>query len=188
MLLSERCCRRVMTTLVRPSTVCLPLNDRNLECVCKEGRINFFHSVLYNSVLYLSYLKIHCNLPFSEMEDLDFFFPHHYLNLNPHLSYICGVFALTFVRAVCHFLTFSVCVCPSSLLSVTAGLSDHVYDVCLFHSMAQAGIATDLGMLWKCHCLVVLYFMTQFIQHWWFLSPSVAFCFVCLESGTVNKW
>lgn len=54
------------------------------------------------------------------------FFSHSYLNLNPHLSYIGRVFALTSVPAVCHFSTFSLCVCPSSLLSVTAGLGDHV--------------------------------------------------------------
>lgn len=74
MLLSEPCCRRVMTTLVRPNAVCLSLNDRNVECVCKEGQINFFHSVLYVCVLFLSYLEIHCNLSFSEIEDLEDFF------------------------------------------------------------------------------------------------------------------
>lgn len=58
---------------VRPSAVCLPLNDRNVECVCTEGRINFFHSVLYISVFSLSYLENHCNLSSSEIEDLDVF-------------------------------------------------------------------------------------------------------------------
>lgn len=76
-----------------------------------------------------------------------FFFFHHYLNLNPYLSYIGRVFALTSVPAVCHFSTFSLCVCPSSLLSVTAGLGDHVCGVCLFHSVAQEGMAINLGML-----------------------------------------
>ena len=77
------------------------------------------------------------------------FFSRHYLNLNPHLSYIGRVFALTSVPAVCHFLTFPLCVCPSSLLSVTAGLGDHVCGMCLFHSVRQGGIATDLGVAVK---------------------------------------
>lgn len=45
MLLSKPRCIRVMTILVRPTAVCLPLNDRNVEYVCTEGRINFFHSM-----------------------------------------------------------------------------------------------------------------------------------------------
>lgn len=53
MLLSEPCRRRVMTTLVRPNVVCLRLNDRNVECVCAAGGINFFHSVLYVSMPFL---------------------------------------------------------------------------------------------------------------------------------------
>lgn len=119
MLLSEPHCRRVMTTLVRPSTVCLPLNDRNVECVCKEGQINFFHSVLYVSMLPLSY-ENHCNLSSPEMEDLGVTFFLHYLNLNPHFSCIGSVFALTIVPYVwlCHFLTFSLCVCVSIIFFV----------------------------------------------------------------------
>lgn len=127
MLLSKPRCIRVMTTRVRASAVCLPLNDRNVECVCTEGRINFFHSVLYMSPCFpLSYLENHCNLFSPQIEDLDVFF-HHYLNLNPHLSYIGRVFALTSVPAVCHFSTFSLRMCPSFLLSVTAGLGDRVF-------------------------------------------------------------
>lgn len=117
MLLSEPRCRRVMTTLVRPSTVCLPLNDRNVECVCKEGQINFFHSVLYVSVLSLSYLENHCNLSSSWNGRFGcYFFPsfHHYLNLNPHFSYI-GRVSLWHLSLMCGCVSFLdlFCVCVS---------------------------------------------------------------------------
>lgn len=114
-------------------------------------------------------------------------FCYHYLNLNPHL-YIGKVFSLTSVPAASPFPTFSLRKCPSSLLSASAGLGGRVYPVWYFHIVAQVGITSVLGMLWKCHCLVELCFMIQFLQRQWFLSPSEAFCFVCVESRTVNKW
>lgn len=109
MLLSELSCRRVMTTLVRPSAVCLPLNDRNVACVCTQGQINSFHSVLYMSLRFL-FIEYHYNLIFSEIENLDVF---PLLNLNPQLSYTSRVFVLTSIPAVCHLLTFPVFVCVS---------------------------------------------------------------------------
>lgn len=52
MLLSERCCRRLMTSPSEPApSVRLPLNDRNVDCVCTQGRINSSHSALYVSAL-----------------------------------------------------------------------------------------------------------------------------------------
>lgn len=114
-----------------------------------DGSISFNMSSIPLFFL-LSYFENHCNLSSPEINDLCVFlcvcvfFDH--LNLNPHL-YTGKVFALTSVPAVCHFTTFSLCVCPSSLLSATAGLGDHVCGMCLFHSVAQEGIASDLGML-----------------------------------------
>ena len=93
------------------SAVCLPLNDRNVECVCTQGRINFFHS---GSVCFLlSYLENHCNLISFEKEDLVPPPITIWILIHPFQTSV-EFFALTSVPAVCHSSTFLLCVCPSS--------------------------------------------------------------------------
>ena len=70
-------------------------------------------------------------------------FCYHYLNLNPHL-YIGKVSDLTSVPVMCHSSTFSLCECPSSLLSVAVGLGDHVCGMWLFHSCSAGGHCLQL--------------------------------------------
>lgn len=126
---------------------------------------------------------------YREIEDLDVF-SDHYLNLNPHLSYMGRVSALTPLPAVCHLSTFSLRMCPSSPLSVTAGLGDRV-----FVSRCGAGgdrhrLGDALKMsLFGCAPLPdAVYTAAMISPQTPPLPPSVAFCFVCPEPGMVNEW
>lgn len=139
------------------SCLSLCVNERNVQCVSKGGSIPW---ILHSDLLDPEWtVWVFCS---------QFTVSHTYHTL---VRFFCVL--LTSVLALCDFSTFSLSLCPSFLLSVTAGLGDHV---CLFHSVAQEEIATTREMLGKCHCLVVLCFTTQFIQRQWFIY----FIFFCL--------
>lgn len=78
MLLSEPGCRRVMSTPVRPSAVCLSLNDRIVESIYTQGQINFSHSIPCVTVLSLSRHTLKTLLVCSEY--LTIFSPHIFLH------------------------------------------------------------------------------------------------------------
>lgn len=85
MLLSEPGCRRVMSTPVRPSAVCLSLNDRIVESIYTQGQINFSHSIPCVTVS----LSSHTENPSGIFlcEDLTIFRSSN-LNLNVQLYFI----------------------------------------------------------------------------------------------------
>lgn len=70
---SSQCCHSCAAVEWWPpssdSAVCLPLNDRNVECVCTDGSISFNMSSIPLFFL-LSYFENHCNLSSSEVKDL----------------------------------------------------------------------------------------------------------------------
>ncbi len=188
MLLSEPRCRRVMTTLVRASAVCLPLNDRNVECVCKQGRINFFHSPLYVSMLsiVISRKRLKSFLPRNGRFECFCLITiwilihtfHTSAGFSPwHLSPLC-VTSRPFLCVRVHHLF---CLW---LLAWVIMCAPCVY----FTAWDRRGSPPTWG-----HCENVIVWLCSALWHSLyssddFSSPSVAFCFVCLESGMVNKW
>lgn len=182
MLLSEHHGRRMMTTRVRPSAVCLRLNDRNVERVWK-GRLNdFFHFVLCVPLQSLVIPLNNCNLSLPGLEDFKVFYQCWILIYTCHTSPGLSLWHLPplcvniqpFLRdcLFCLWLLVWVVMCA----------------VCVYFTAWHRRGSADLETLWKCHCLVVLCYMAQFIQRQWFRSPTWPRAFVCPESGTVNKW
>lgn len=158
MLLSEAGCRRVMSTPVKPGAVCLSLNDRIVESIYTQGQINFSHSIPCVTVS----LSSHTENPYGIFlqEDLTIFLSSN-LNLNVQL-----------------------------------------YSICRPLNQLRQSIADRLECSWHGECWenLIVWFsfdcLMQFIQQQRFLPhpppppspPGVALCFVCLASGTVNKW
>lgn len=150
--------------------------------VRKDGSISFTLSSRSSRFL-LSYLENHCNLISFEKEDLG----------PPPPSMTIWILIHTFQTSV-EFFCSDICPCCVSLLDLSSvcvsiiffclwllALGDHVCGACVYFTVrGRRGSPPTWGMLWKCHCLVVLCFMTQFIQQWWFFCSPQRGLLLCL--------
>ena len=107
---------------------------------------------------------------------------HNYLNLNPHLSNIGRVFCSDICPCCVSLLDLSsVCVSIIFFCLWLLAYGDCVCGACVYFTVrGRGGPPPTWGMLWKCHCLVVLRLMTQFIQRWWFFCSPQRGLLLCL--------